>query len=162
MKNTLLIIILLFALSVWEILIAPATRIFGVTPNIPVVILVFIGLYRGQIPAVVFAFLWGIIADSPSPEILGWNGLILILIGAGIGFFRTHFNWDNIGSQILLAFFAVFIHSILYFLVANISDSGRVLYIMWRYSLTSAIYSAVAAFILSFLLRSAGAKTMED
>ncbi|MBD3169609.1 MAG: rod shape-determining protein MreD [candidate division Zixibacteria bacterium] len=162
MKNTLLIIVLLFALSVWEILISPAVRIFGVTPNLPVVILVFLGLFRGQTPAVIFAFLWGIIADSPSPEILGWNGLILILIGAGIGFFRTHFNWDNIGSQILLAFFAVFVHSTLYFLVTNIGDPGRVLYIMWRYSLASAVYSAAAAFVLSFLLQTAGAKTMED
>jgi rod shape-determining protein MreD len=151
MKNLILVIILLFFVSGWEILISPAISIFEIAPELPVIILVFLGLYYGFYSMLLFGFLWGIISSALSPEIMGWNALIMVVIGYGINFIRTHFNWDSTFNQIAVTFFAVLVHDILYFPVSNFGEAGRILIIAGRYSLPTAVYSTIFAGLIYFL-----------
>ena len=153
MRNFVLFVLLLFVVSAWEILASPVISLAGIKPSLALIVLVYLSVYRGSFPALLFGFFWGIISDSASPELLGWNALIYVMIGYAIGFTKTHFDLGNLFAQLLLIFTAVFIHNTLYFLFFNFSEAGRILYIIGRFSLTSALYSTLLAGILFYILR---------
>jgi rod shape-determining protein MreD len=107
-----------------------------------------------------FAFFWGIIADSGSPEALGWNAMIYVVIAFIITFVRTHFDWSNLTTQMIILGFALLFHDILYFLIFNLSGQGSLFFVTIRYTLPSALYTIALGAGLYFWLGIKAPKTL--
>jgi len=159
MRHILIITVALFVVTAWDIALSPLISIAGLKPNLAIIFLVYLSLFQGNYPALFFAFFWGIIADSGSPEALGWSALIYIAIAFVITFIRTHFNWSNLTTQLIIVGIAVIFHDILYFLIFNLGEPGNILFITIRYTLPSALYTTALGTGLYFWLGVRASKT---
>ncbi len=151
MREAFLIIICLFIASFWEIIISPVITIYGVKPSIGVMLVAFFALYRTGFAYAFFAFLWGLIIDSASPGNMGWNSLILILIGSALNFIRNHFNWQGVSTQVAVVSLSVLAHTSVNYVIQNIDSLGNFFYFIVRFALTSALYSGAIWLLIRYL-----------
>ncbi|MBD3233956.1 MAG: rod shape-determining protein MreD [candidate division Zixibacteria bacterium] len=151
MREAILIVFCLFIASFWEILISPVIAIYGIEPNIGVMLVAFFALYRTGFAYAFFAFLWGLIIDSVSPGNMGWNSLILILIGSAISFIRNHFNWQGVSTQVAVVFLSVLVHTSVNYIIQNIDSLGNFFYFIVRFAVASALYSGIIWLLIQYL-----------
>ncbi len=59
----------------------------GITPDILLLVVVAMGLHKGQFSAIIFGFTSGLLFDVVSTDVLGSNALVKLLVGYIAGFF---------------------------------------------------------------------------
>ncbi|PJA26986.1 MAG: rod shape-determining protein MreD [candidate division Zixibacteria bacterium CG_4_9_14_3_um_filter_46_8] len=143
MRDFASIVIWLFVASFWEVVVAPLVSIYGVKPDIGMIIVIYMALFNRNPVALIFGFFWGVVVDSMVPGNLGWSALLYLLVGYGIGHISTRFHWGTFAAQILLVFGAVAFYQTGHFVVLNFDEPNTFVFHFVRYGLTTALYSTL-------------------
>lgn len=80
--------------------------IFGVFPNILLLVLLYIGLTRGSFAGQILGFLWGLSWDIMSVGLFGSHSLVFTLIGYFSGKLARKWDESKIATQMIIAGFA--------------------------------------------------------
>lgn len=132
--------------------------VMGITPDIPLVWIVYLAVRRGQIPGTAGGFLVGLTVDllGGADGMLGLSALTMTLAGFVAGYFYNENKiWQTLGGTRFLVITAVaaLVHHLLYFLIflqgTDISWWGAI----GRYSVPSALYTTAVAVLPMLWIR---------
>ena len=142
-RNILLIFVALLLQASWIDTLA----IFGIVPDMVIIVLVFIGITRGQIEATALGFFSGLLIDIYNPGTgLGINALANSLVGFGVGYSRVGIVSEDMQVQAAVLFAATVLHDIIFFVFSL--DPIKILSI----GLGTGLYTTAIGLALSFAL----------
>lgn len=111
MRNRIVLyIILIFTFVTAQVTLLNGIKIFGVTPNLIVILIVSISLLEGRIHGATVGFFAGLCLDAVIGLSLGFQALIGMLLGLLLGNINKRFFKENIFVMAI----CTFISSILY------------------------------------------------
>lgn len=99
--------------------------IYGIAPNVILVMLMFIGLTRGPMAGQVMGFLWGLSWDVMNIELFGSHTLVLTCIGYFSGSFSRLWDESKVVTQITLVGMASIVYQGALMLVYQIFSPSR-------------------------------------
>lgn len=122
------------------------------SPDLVFVVLLLIIIDRGPVTAVVAGFLLGFLQDLGNASFLGMNALANSVVAYGVSRLGRDYLPEDVVFRIFLFFAAFLVKSII---VLNITESFsfiRVITFFFRYSVLSALYTAlIAVFLWKFV-----------
>jgi len=138
-----------FLLYLWlvaahQVILSDTISIFGVMVNLPVLVVLLVGLYKTELEACWFGFVAGLVAYAGMTQVLGWHALAMALIGFLTFHSRARVNLESVYSKLLLVFVGVVVHNIF---VLLLSGSDGLLYLLVTGALTGALYTTLFAWI---------------
>lgn len=127
MRGLVLLITLLFSIALQSTVLAKIS-LFGVTPDLILVITVCYGLLYGPVKGLFFGLLGGFLLDLSGGGILGLHTLIKAVLGYGAGFLEKTVFKDNILVPALALVIATFMQGVISLLILITFDwQGRFL-----------------------------------
>lgn len=126
----------------------PELSIFGVSPDLVLLVLIYIGIAKGQIQGTIFGFLAGFLIDVYSPESLGLNALVNSSVGFAVGFGHRGVVIESLSVQVLVLFSAVLMHDLLYFLIYSRDNLTNAFYLFLLYGPWTAMYTTGVGLVL--------------
>ncbi|OGS06151.1 MAG: rod shape-determining protein MreD [Elusimicrobia bacterium RIFOXYA1_FULL_47_7] len=78
----------------------------GLSPNFLLIILIFIGMFRGSLTAQLLGFMWGLSWDVVSVDLFGSHALLLTAVGFLSGKLNRKCDEDKVVNQIIITFAA--------------------------------------------------------
>ena len=146
-RNILLVTLALLIQTSW----IHKLELFGVTPDIVLLLVAYIGITEGQISGTIYGFFSGLLLDFYDPQALGINSLANSVVGFGVGYTRVSVFAEDIRVQALVLFGATLLHDAIYFSMYSIGEPSRILPLFFRYGLASAILTALMGTVFSVL-----------
>jgi len=149
-----------FLLCLFQISFVSFIEIGGVSPNLLIILVVWIALTEGQFTALFSAFAIGIIYDIFKLDVIGTNALSLVFTAFVTGFFYREGKSEMIVRSLkffLIVFIGALSHNLIYYILyLKISEIVFVDFFM-KYGVASSLYTTVFSFfpiLLSFKRRS--------
>jgi rod shape-determining protein MreD len=140
--------IIALLLSVVHVVFLNLVSVGGITPDLLIILVVWIAIREGQFIGILAGFGCGLLFDIVSLDVLGTNALAKTFAGFAAGyFFKEKNNELTLGSLkfIFAVIICAFIHNIIYFFFylrpTEINFSG----FFFRYGVASTLYTTVAA-----------------
>lgn len=155
-------ILILLAIVIGHTLLADLVAIGGLTPDLPLVAVVFVALRYGQIPGTLAGFGTGLALDllSAGDGVMGLSALAKTVAGFLAGYFYNETKSQQLlgGYEFVVLVGAIaLVHNVLYFVIllqgTDITWSMAIV----RYGIPSALYTAAAALIPMFVISRKGA-----
>ena len=147
-RNMLLVILALFLQASWIYPLA----IYGVKPDVVLLVLVFVGITRGQIEATILGFLSGFLLDIYNPELMGANALANSVVGFAVGYSRVGVVAEDLQVQGAILFLASLLRDLIYFVIYAFPDLGQSAILLIRYGLGTAFYTALIGILISLAM----------
>ncbi|RPI65731.1 MAG: rod shape-determining protein MreD [Ignavibacteriae bacterium] len=135
-------------LSVVHVVFLRFIAVTSVTPDLLLILVVWIALIEGQFTGMLAGFLCGILFDVVSADVIGTNALAKTIAGFTAGyFFRDGFGAAIIGSYrfLLIVALAGFIHNLLYFFFYIQPMQVSFYSFFLTYGVATTLYTTVAA-----------------
>ena len=142
-------ILYLWGIGLYQVILGEAISIYGITVNLPVLMVLLVGLFKSEVNSCWFGFAVGLVAFAGLTATMGWHALIMAAVGYLAFHIRAKINMDSLYSKLLLVFAGVAIHNIV---VLVMSKSDSIFFLMATQALTGAVYTTVIAWIY-FLLK---------
>jgi len=128
--------------------------IVGVKPDLILLVVVFLGLFKGSTVGAMVGFCGGLIYDLTSSSLLGLNALSLTLVGFLVGLIQGKVYGENIVFQVALVFAATLMSNILFFLLSAIFYLASPLgHGLGRIILPAAIYNICLVIPIFWVMR---------
>jgi len=128
--------------------------IYGVTPDLLILLVIWVTLFEGKLYGLIFAFSVGILFDFLSMNVVGVNALTKTMVAYLAGFFYQEKEfWNIIRSNkfFLICFLATLLHNIIYyFIMVELTDSIFAIY--FKFVIGSTIYTMLFT-LLAFFFR---------
>ena len=128
--------------------------IYGVTPDLLILLVIWVTLFEGKLYGLIFAFSVGILFDFLSMNVVGVNALTKTIVAYLAGFFYQEKEfWNIIRSNkfFLICFLATLLHNIVYyFIMVELTDSIFAIY--FKFVIGSTIYTMLFT-LLAFFFR---------
>jgi rod shape-determining protein MreD len=124
-----------------------------ITPDVLAVWVVYLALQQGQLTGTLWGFAIGLSFDMVSGDFIGLSALSKTVCGFIAGyFFNENKTQIVLGSYrfILIVIVASFIQNVAYFIVFTRGTEISLLEAIFRFGLTTSLYTAVAALIPMF------------
>ena len=137
-------ILYLWLVGLYQVVLGEAISIYGITVNLPVLMVMLFGLYKSEEDSCWFGFVVGLVAFAGLTAVMGWHALIMATFGYLAFHLRAKINMDSLYSKLLLIFVGVAIHNTI---VLIMSKSDSIFLLMATQALTGAVYTAVAAWV---------------
>ena len=153
-RNILLVILALMLQTSW----VPKAAILGMAPDLIVMVIVYVGLTGGQIEGTALGFLVGFLQDVYGPARLGSNALANSIIGFGAGYGKGGIIAEGLVVRSAMLFVAVLARDLLYFLCNAGWNVREMIFLFFRYSPGTAVYTALVGAFLSVILEIFGEK----
>lgn len=134
----------LWLIALHQVVLSDATSILGVAINLPVLVVLLVGLYKSELEACWFGFVVGLVAYAGTTHALGWHAVAMAVIGFLVFHSRARVNLESVYSKLLLVFVGVVVHNIF---VLLLSRGDNLIYILVTKALTGALYTTVPAWI---------------
>jgi rod shape-determining protein MreD len=146
--------IILVALVVLAIQVTAISRIgvAGCTPDLMVILLVSLVLERGPVLAVVIGFLLGFLQDLGNASLLGMNALAKSILAYGVSRVGGGLLPENVLYKGFIIFVACLVNDIVVLPIATSFSLGNMFVSFFRFSLLSALYSALLGVVIYALL----------
>jgi rod shape-determining protein MreD len=125
--------------------------LFGVTPDLAILVLIFIVSGSGRVGSVAFGFLIGFLQDVYSPEFLGTNAFTMSLIGYFLGLSRDRLTVENYSVKAVVALLVCIVHDLIYLAFYANLDVSIMMKLFVRESLPGAVYTSLLLVIFVFL-----------
>ena len=117
--------------------------IAGIRPDLPLIIVVLLGVTRGGATGTIAGFAIGLAQDLTNPAFLGLNAMTKSLLGCSAGAMRGHLNTGSLPMQAAMLFAAVMAHDLVYWtLFTRLALSDMFTGLVTR-SLPTAVYTAL-------------------
>jgi len=140
-----------FIFCILQVSILRGLAIFQVTPDLILILLIYVALFRGKI-AMWFGFAMGLFIDLYSAT-LGYNALVNTVIGYGIGSFAPYLYREMPVLWITILLGASLIHNF----TISLAQREFSLFFFSRYIIPGSLYTVIVGLLLfSFLRRMAG------
>lgn len=127
--------------------------IFGVKPDLLLIIVVYLGFKRGSLTGEISGFFGGFLEDLFTGNLIGINALAKTIIGYIVGLARGKLAFENTITQVVITFIATLVGVIISFFAAVIFTSyipsilGTI-----KYAVIASFYNGILAiFIFRFL-----------
>jgi rod shape-determining protein MreD len=146
--------IIFVALVVFVIQMTAVSRIgvAGCTPDLMVILLVSLVLDRGPVLAVVIGFLLGLLQDLGNASFLGMNALAKSILAYGVSRVGGGLLPENPLYKGFIIFAACLVNDIVVLPIATSFSLGDMFVSFFRFSLLSALYSALLGVVIYTLL----------
>ena len=149
--------IVAFLLIVIQLTVLDFISLANITPDLLIILCVWIALKEGQFRALFAGFLIGFVFDLVSIDVIGTNALTKTVVAFFAGlFFVENEDYKIIGSYkfILIVLGASLIHNLIYlFFYLKLSEASYMVFFI-KYGLASALYTTVMAlFPMLFRIR---------
>ena len=149
-----LLIFILIVLSMFvQSNILNKVKIFGVRPNVLLVIVVAISLWYGLYIGTIFGALFGLIADSWFSLGIGKYLIMFTLISILVGYFNKNYKKENIITLIYLVFnFTVIFEFLIAVKSAIINKEMFNLFVLLKFEVISLVFNILLAFVMYYIL----------
>jgi rod shape-determining protein MreD len=147
MRGLRLVIVVLLTLFA-KLTLAERLAIGTIQPDVTILLLVFISLRRGPITGTLVGFSIGLLQDLLVGHTLGMNMLAKSITGFLLGKLSDKLVFGGLLFNSAITAVAVLLHDFIYLLVFTGLDLPRVFRMFFTQSVPTALYSAVAAFLL--------------
>jgi rod shape-determining protein MreD len=124
----------------------------GCTPDLMIILLVALVLERGPVLAVVIGFLLGFLQDLGNASFLGMNALAKSILAYGVSRVGGGLFPENVLYRGLIVFAACIVNDIIVLPIATSFSVGDMVVSFFRYSLLSALYTALLGVVIYALL----------
>lgn len=111
-----MIILTIFINFIFESTILNRLAIFGVVPNIGLILVVIIALSRGRNVGGIAGLVTGLLADMMFSPVIGVKAFIYFFIGYTVGMSENKLSRDNIFIPILMTIASTFFYHVMYIL----------------------------------------------
>lgn len=142
------IILLLLIIVIYQSLFSDLLTIHHINLDLPLLILVFVGLTQGPASGALFGFLVGLLLDLHTPALLGLGALIKTFLGYLVGSFKDNLFLESNYSKGGIIFLSLCLNDFFYYLFSSGFDFSYTIFIFINYSLLSALYTALVGLIL--------------
>jgi rod shape-determining protein MreD len=105
-KKLLTYLIVYLAVLVMQFGLAKYVSPYGVSPNLMLVCLIFIGLTRGPLEGELIGFAWGISWDAMSTDMFGSHAFLFTCLGYFSGLLSRKWDESKVSAQMSLALIA--------------------------------------------------------
>ncbi|MCK4548365.1 MAG: rod shape-determining protein MreD [Candidatus Eisenbacteria sp.] len=131
-------------------------RIFGIGPDLSILLVVYIGLWRGAIAGTAGGFLMGILQGASCPVHFGSHALAKSIVGFGAGKIGPHVVRESLATQAAIIIGAQVAHDLI-LLPIVLGDAGFLPLVLVTRTIPGAVYSALlGCLIFRFVLRPLG------
>jgi rod shape-determining protein MreD len=131
-------------------------RILGVGPDLSILLVVYIGLWRGAIAGTTGGFLIGILQGLSTPVHFGSHALANSIVGFGVGRIGPHVVRESLATQAAIIIGAQLVHDLV-FLPITLGSAGSFFIVLASRTLPGALYTAALGCLLfRFVLRPIG------
>jgi rod shape-determining protein MreD len=140
--------LLFIACFILQTSLVPSLAVFGIKPDLLMIVLFFFAIRYGIMPGIFVGFLLGLTQDLYTPSILGQQALAKTIIGACSGIVNEKvMRTDPIAKTVLL-FFLFIVHDALFFvalIVRDVSSVSEIVPFLLFKTLPRALYSVLIA-----------------
>lgn len=137
-------------LSLVDVVFIDIIQIEGITPDLLLILCVWIALAEGQFVALFAAFGIGLLYDSISADVIGTNALAKVAATFFAGFFyRESAIKKSLNSYkfVLVVLFASFVHNLIYFFFYIKAGDINFFNFFVRYGIATSFYTTVMSII---------------
>jgi rod shape-determining protein MreD len=144
----------------------PLISIQMITPDLPILLVIYIGVRRGQITGLIFGFLFGLLIDIFSSTFLGLSALSYLIAGFIAGYFYD----ENRPKEILQSYFYIFvmflviiISNLIYYTIFIQGNNDLPYgYLLLKFVLGSSLYTLIFGVIFMFTLSKRIVKSVNE
>jgi len=134
----------------------PLISVEMVTPDLPILLIVFIAVKRGQLDGMISGFTYGLMIDIFSSSFLGLNSLSYLIAGFIAGYFYEENRAKEIYQSylfIFIMFLCVFFSNVFFFavFVQGMTELSYGLLVL-KYCAGSTLYTLIFGVIFMFIL----------
>lgn len=122
--------------------------VFGIQPDLAVLLLVLIALRRGPLVGTLLGFAIGLLQDLLVPETLGMNALAKSIIGWAVGKLSRQLAMDSTVLSFSLMVAAVLAHDLIYLVCLTRLDVARLVTVYFTHSVPAALYTGLIAVLV--------------
>jgi len=137
-----------FLVFVLQVTFVHRIALAGARPDLVLVLLVVLVIDRKPVTGVLAGFALGFLQDLGNASLLGMNALAKSVVGYGIARYGGDYLPDNALFRGLLVFIASLVSEVIALNISSSFDPGAVVFSFFRYSLLSAVYTAVLAVVV--------------
>lgn len=121
MRNRIILyIILIFVFITTQVTFLNFVRIFGITPNLIIILIVSISLLEGRVNGATIGFFAGLCIDAVVGIALGYNALLGMLLGMGLGNINKRFYKENIFVMAICTFISTLLYETALMISSNL------------------------------------------
>jgi cell shape-determining protein MreD len=134
----------LWIVGMHQVFLSDVTSIYGVSINLPALMVLLVAIYKSEITALWFAFVVGAVAYAGLPQIMGWHVLILVILAMAVFHFRERINMESLKAKLLLVAGGIVLDNIA---VLVLSRSDGFLMLLLTKGLPGVVYTALIAWL---------------
>ncbi len=149
------ILLLAVVIFVLQLMVVPSIGLLGVAPDLVTILLIALVLERGPVAAVIIGFVLGFLQDLGNASFLGMYALAKSLIAYGVSRYGAGFLPESILFKGLLIFAATLFNDLVVLVVTTGFDLPAIIVSFFRYSILSALYTAVVGLLVFALIDAA-------
>jgi rod shape-determining protein MreD len=138
---------ILFTLLV-QVALVNRMGLWGVRPDLTVLLIVFLGLRRGPVVGTLLGFFLGLLQDLLVPSTLGMNMLAKSCLGYLLGKLSGNLLLGGLGFYSAVIAISVLVHDGIYLLAYTKLDVPRTLGMFFTQSVPTALYTAVVGLVI--------------
>lgn len=150
MPRVLVYLGLAVVLSLLHLLIVRFMSIGGVTPDLLLILVVWVALSTGQLTGTIAGFLIGLLMDGITGDVLGTNALAKTVVGFVAGYFynenKVYLTLGHYPALLITLLCAVVHNIVYYFFHVRYADITMNTFIL-KYGLASALFTTVLAIV---------------
>jgi rod shape-determining protein MreD len=144
-------VLILLLVVVFESLFSDPLQVANVKLDLPLLLVIYIGLTRGAKEGLMYGFLIGLLLDVLAPHSLGLNAFIKTILGYTVGSFRKNLFVESIHFKGLVIFLALIFNDLVYYTVYSGVDLSAILGIIFFSSVLSGIYTSGIGMLVFFI-----------
>lgn len=138
---------------VLQISVMPQFKLFGVQPDLVLVVAIVVAVQEGPVPGAVVGFFGGILQDMASPQVMGVNALTKTMAGFMAGVLKEFFMTYSILLPVLLVFCLTLVELLLHQGVLLMLGQEDLPPLRGGPILAAALYNVMVVFVIYPLLR---------
>ncbi len=148
--------LLIFLILLLHLTLIHRIRILGVGPDLSILLMVYLALWRGAILGTTGGFLIGILQGISSPFHFGAHALAKSIVGFSTGKLGPHVVRESMATQAAIIVGAQILHDLI-LLPIVLNGAGSFFLVLVTRTLPGALYSAVLGCVIyRFVLRPIG------
>jgi rod shape-determining protein MreD len=128
-------------------------EIFGIKPNLIVMVTIYFALMQGSVEGAVVGLLGGILLDILVGRVFGLYSLIGMYTGIFAGHFNKRFFKENYLVALLFTFIFSFLYELIFYLLNYfIWGETRIIYVLQNIIIPEALYNCILAIPVYILI----------